>query len=154
MGLESHDEAHQHLQSKSYRILEKACAEAAWKNGYNSQMTQTDLQWLFHEWFSKDPYDWQLDVTEVILLGHDSVVVASTGAGKTMPFMMPLMLNKSKKVIIVLLLKILQVDQVQDILILIWGNSFLQVKWFEKMQIKTAAVKSDTWDLKLHQVCK
>jgi superfamily II DNA/RNA helicase len=61
-------------------------------------------------------------------LGHDSVVVASTGAGKTMPFMMPLMLNKSKKVIIVLLLKILQVDQVQDILILIWGNSFLQVK--------------------------
>ena len=117
-------------------------------------MTQTDLQWLFHEWFSKDPYDWQLDVTEVILLGHDSVVVASTGAGKTMPFMMPLMLNKSKKVIIVLLLKILQVDQVQDILILLWGNSFLQVKWFEKMQIETGAVKSDTWDLKLHQVCK
>ena len=125
MGSESRDEAHQHLQSKSYRILERARAEAARKNGYNSQTTRTDLQRLFREQFGKDPYDWQLDVTEAILLGLDSVVIAGTGAGKTMPFMMPLMLNKSKKVIIVSPLKILQVDQVRDILILIWCNSFL-----------------------------
>ena len=125
MGSESRDEAHQRLQSKSYRILERACAEAARKNGYNSQTTRTDLQRLFRERFGKDPYDWQLDVTEAILLGLDSVVIAGTGAGKTMPFMMPLMLNKSKKVIILSLLKILQVDQVRDILILIWCNSFL-----------------------------
>jgi len=49
----------------------------------------------------KDPYDGQLDVMEIILLGLDSVVIAGTGAGKTMPFMMPLLLNKSKKVIII-----------------------------------------------------
>ena len=115
MGSESRDEAHQRLQSKSYRILERARAEAARKNGYNSQTTRTDLQRLFRERFGKDPYDWQLDVTEAILLGLDSVVIAGTGAGKTMPFMMPLMLNKSKKVIIVSPLKILQVDQVRDI---------------------------------------
>jgi CRISPR/Cas system-associated endonuclease/helicase Cas3 len=89
------------------------------------QTTWTELQWLFRERFGKDPYDWQLDVTEVILLDLDSVVIAGTGAGKTMPFMMLLLLNKSKKVIIVLPLKILQVDQVWDILILIWCNSFL-----------------------------
>ena len=154
MGLESCDKAHQHLQSKSYRILEKACAEAAWKNGYNLQTTRTDLQQLFCEWFGKDPYDWQLDVMEAILLGLDSVVIAGTGAGKTMPFMMPLMLDKSKKVIIVSPLKILQVDQVQDILILIWCNSFLWAERFKKMQIKTAVVNSDTWDSKLHQACK
>jgi ATP-dependent helicase YprA (DUF1998 family) len=125
MGSESRGEAHRRLRSKSYRILEKARAEAARKNGYNSQTTRTELQRLFRERFGKDPYDWQLDVTEAILLGLDSVVIAGTGAGKTMPFMMPLLLNKSKKVIIVSPLKILQVDQVRDILILIWCNSFL-----------------------------
>ena len=96
------------------------------------------------EWFGKDPYDWQFDVAEAILSGLDSVIIASTGAGKTMPFMMPLMLNKSKKVIIVLSLKILQVDQVWDILILIWCNLFLLVEWFKKMQIETAAVDGAT----------
>src|ERR1700674_994654 len=110
MGSESHGEAHWCLRSKSYRILEKARAEAAWKNGYNLQTTRTELQRLFRERFGKDPYDWQLDVMEVILLGLDSVVIAGTGAGKTMPFMMLLLLNKSKKVIIVSPLKILQVD--------------------------------------------
>jgi bloom syndrome protein len=107
MGSESHDEEHQHLQSKSYRILKKACAEAAWKKGYNLRMTQTELWWLFHEQFGKDPYDWQLDVTETILLGLDSVVIAGPGAGKTMPFVMLLLLDKSKTVIIVSPLKIL-----------------------------------------------
>jgi reverse gyrase len=125
MGSESRSEVHQHLRSKSYRILKKAHAEAARKNGYNSQMTRTELQQLFRKRFGKDPYDWQLGFTEVILLGLDSVVIAGTDAGKTMPFMMPLLLNKRKKVIIVSPLKILQVDQVQDILILIWCNSFL-----------------------------
>src|SRR5882762_12023098 len=125
MGSESCGKVHQRLQSKSYRILEKARAEAAQKNGYNLQTTWTELQWLFRKRFGKDPYDWQLDVMEAILLGLDSVVITGTGAGKTMPFMMLLLLNKSKKVIIVSPLKILQVYQVRDILILIWCNSFL-----------------------------
>jgi superfamily II DNA helicase RecQ len=47
------------------------------------------------------------------LLGLDSVIVTGTGAGKTMPFMMPLLLNDKKMVIIISLLKILQADQVQ-----------------------------------------
>jgi bloom syndrome protein len=45
-------------------------------------------------------------------LGLDLVVIAGTGAGKTMPFMMPLLLDK-KKVIIVSPLKVLQADQVR-----------------------------------------
>jgi ATP-dependent helicase YprA (DUF1998 family) len=111
----SRDEEHWRLQSKSYRILEKAREEAARKNGYNSQTTRTAIRQLFRERFGNDPYDWQLDVTEAILLGLDSVVIAGTGAGKTMPFMMPLLLDKSKKVIIVSPLKILQADQVYPI---------------------------------------
>ena len=60
-----------------------------------------------------DPFEWQLDVTEAILLGLDSVVIAGIMAGKTMLFMMPLLLDKAKKVLIVSLLKVLQADQVQ-----------------------------------------
>jgi len=87
------------------------------KYGYDSQRTCTDIQQIFREWFGKDPYDWQLDMTGAILLGLDSVVIAGTGAGKIMPFMMPLMVDKSKKVIIVSPLKILQADQVQFLII-------------------------------------
>ena len=51
-------------------------------------------------------------MTEAILLGLDSVVIAGTGAGKTMPFMMPLLLDEKKKVVIISPLKVLQEDQV------------------------------------------
>ena len=50
---------------------------------------------------------------EAIILDLDSVVIVGTGACKTMPFMMPLLLDKIKKVIIVPLLKVLQADQVR-----------------------------------------
>lgn len=35
----------------------------------------------------KTPYEWQLDVTEALVLGLDSIVIAGTGAGKTMPLL-------------------------------------------------------------------
>jgi bloom syndrome protein len=43
-------------------------------------------------------------------------VIAGTSAGKMMPFMMPLLLDKHKKVIIISPLKVLQADQVQTVL--------------------------------------
>ena len=42
------------------------------------------------------PHEWQMDVTEAILLGLDCIVIAGTGAGKTMPFIMPLLLDETK----------------------------------------------------------
>jgi bloom syndrome protein len=62
-----------------------------------------------------EPYPWQLDATEAILLGLDSIVIAGTGSGKTMPFMMPLTLDPKKKIIIISPLKVLQEDQVRII---------------------------------------
>src|ERR1700678_1627762 len=47
-----------------------------------------------------------------IALSLHSLVIAGTGAGKTMPFMMPLMLDPKKKALIISPLKILQADQV------------------------------------------
>jgi ATP-dependent helicase YprA (DUF1998 family) len=105
-------EAQDRQYARAYRNLQKAREEAARKNGYDSTRTRSDLKSIFHDRFGKDPYEWQLDVTEAILLGLDSVVIAGT-AGKTMPFMMPLLLDDKKKVIIISPLKILQADQVQ-----------------------------------------
>ena len=56
--------------------------------------------------------DWQLDVTEAILLKLDSLVISGTGSGKTIPFMLPLLAHPEKVVIIISPLKVLQRDQV------------------------------------------
>jgi bloom syndrome protein len=113
MAPESRQEAHNRLRARSYKNLQKARDEAAQKNGYHSETTRGSLRSIFRERFGHDPHEWQLDVAEAILLGLDSVVIAGTGAGKTMPFMMPLLLDKKKKVIIVSPLKVLQADQVR-----------------------------------------
>lgn len=65
----------------------------------------------------KEPYTWQLDAAEAVLLGLDCLVVAGTGAGKTYPFVMPLLADstKSKKVIIISPLNDLEADQVRHI---------------------------------------
>ncbi|KAI0686049.1 hypothetical protein BC835DRAFT_1238823, partial [Cytidiella melzeri] len=39
------------------------------------------------------PYSWQLDISEAILLGLDPVLMAGTGAGKTLPFVLPLLVD-------------------------------------------------------------
>ena len=44
----------------------------------------------------KSPYSWQVDITEAILLGLDSVLLAGTGAGKTLPFVMPLLTDTTR----------------------------------------------------------
>jgi hypothetical protein len=64
------------------------------KDIYSSQQTHNKLTQLFRKRFGTDP-----------------------GAGKMMPFMMPLLLDKTKKVIIVSPLKVLQADQVHICLI-------------------------------------
>jgi ATP-dependent helicase YprA (DUF1998 family) len=99
-------------QARSYQNLDSARCNAAQKNGYSSSSTRAQLSELFRVRFGSNPHEWQLDVTEAILLSLDSIVIAGTGAGKTMPFMMPLLLNKKKKVVILSPLKVLQEDQV------------------------------------------
>jgi superfamily II DNA helicase RecQ len=127
MAKESGEDAHQQQRARSYSNLDKAQTDAKRKNGYNWQQTRNELTSIFREHFGTDPYNWQLDVTEAILLGLDSVVIAGTGAGKTMPFMMPLLLDKKKRVIIISPLKVLQEDQVHNSLYfcyseLIWDH--------------------------------
>ncbi|KAJ7233469.1 hypothetical protein C8J57DRAFT_982741, partial [Mycena rebaudengoi] len=111
-----------------YRALLQAARE---KTKYDSEATRRDLARLFEEEYGKPPYEWQIDVSEALILGLDCIVIAGTGAGKTIPFMMPLL----HFVLIISLLKILQGDQ---------------EKRLSKMGLPAAAVNGDTFsrDLK------
>ena len=60
-----------------------------------------------------EPYCWQVDITEAITLGLDCILIA--GTGKTMPFGMPLLLDTSRKkmVIVISPLNELELEQVR-----------------------------------------
>ncbi|KAJ6582551.1 P-loop containing nucleoside triphosphate hydrolase protein [Mycena vulgaris] len=115
--------------AKSQRLLKKAREKARRKNGYEFAKTRQQ--------YKKPAYEWQIDVAEALVLGLDAVVTAGTGAGKTIPFMMPLLLHREKFVLVISPLKILQEDQ---------------GKRFKKMGLKAAAVNGDTYsgELKEH----
>ena len=72
-----HPSLHEREIARSYRILEKARHKAFKKDGYNSASTRHRLTKLFSERFDgAELRPWQLDVTEAILLGLDSLVIA------------------------------------------------------------------------------
>lgn len=103
---------HEAIRNASQNRLQEARAAAQKQKKYNSADTRQGLTALFAERFGSAPYDWQLDVTEALLLGLDSVVITGTGSGKTIPFMLPLLQHPKKMVLIISPLKVLQRDQV------------------------------------------
>jgi ATP-dependent helicase YprA (DUF1998 family) len=103
---------HEVIKARSTAHLQQACETAEKKRKYNSLDTRTRLETLFSEQSGFKPYGWQLDVAEAILLGLDCVVIAGTGSGKTIPFMLPLLLHPDKMALIISPLKVLQRDQV------------------------------------------
>jgi len=123
---------------RSYKNLESAIQNASGSETqqYDSLATRTRIRRVFQDRFGSSAHEWQVDVTEAILLGLDSFVIAGTGAGKTMPFMMPLLLDPKSKCIIISPLKVLQEDQADR---------------FRKMQITATAVNGDTWNLELQK---
>ena len=66
-----------------------------------------------HRCNNLEPYPWQLNVAEALLLGLDCSVIAATGSGKTMPFVMPLFAQPEKQVLIISPLNALEEDQVR-----------------------------------------
>ena len=99
--------------------LEAARTAAVQAQGYNSKATRQAINDQFKRVFDgKDAFKWQLDTTEALLLGLDCVVIAGTGAGKTMPFAMPLLIEgtNSKMILIISPLNALQLEQVNSML--------------------------------------
>jgi hypothetical protein len=99
-------------------ILESAHATAAESTGYDTARTWCAIICKFKEAFNGNtPYDWQLDMAEALILGLDSMVIAGTGSGKTMPFGMPLLVDETKKKIVLIIspLNDLEVEQVDNL---------------------------------------
>jgi ATP-dependent helicase YprA (DUF1998 family) len=118
--------------------LQRAREEAFKMRGYQSAATRAKL----HAEFSKRndgmvAYDWQVDVSEALLLGLDCSVIAGTGAGKTMPFVMPLFVESNKIMIIISPLNALEEDQASR---------------FKKMGLSAVAVNGDTYSNEIHKV--
>ncbi len=142
-------------------ILNIARAAALKSRQYNSNKTRHDITLEFEKAFDgKTPYEWQVDVTEALLLRLDCIVIAGTGAGKTMPFAMPLLLDKTKRkmVIVVSPLKELQKDQVSLTICQIGSSCVSQIllssrrpnasrKWVSKQwqSAERIGTKSYTW---------
>jgi ATP-dependent helicase YprA (DUF1998 family) len=99
----------------SQKILEDARKSAKESHKFDSEATRQAIKDKFSSAFDgKLPYNWQVDVTEALMLGLDCIVIAGTGAGKTMPFAMPLLMdeNKSKSVVVISPLNQLEAEQV------------------------------------------
>lgn len=100
--------------ARSTKLLEKARQEAHKSRKYDSAAARALMSDGCLECKGFRPHSWQLDVAEAVLLGLDTVLIAGTGSGKTLPFVLPLFADKTgySKVIIVSTLNELEKEQV------------------------------------------
>jgi reverse gyrase len=122
-----------------HNTLEQARRKASEDSRYDSKVVREHIINEFKQIFEgRAPYDWQVDITDAILLGLDTTVIAGTGSGKTIPFILPLLAEERKKkmVLIISPLKELQKDQVSR---------------FEKMGFTATALNQDTWSTEIEQ---
>ncbi|KAI0634115.1 P-loop containing nucleoside triphosphate hydrolase protein [Trametes polyzona] len=131
---------HDDERARSYAILQAARDEAISKRKYDSALTRSKLVEEFRaRTGGKTPYDWQVDVAEALLLGVDCTVIAGTGSGKTMPFVMPAFVDSHKTYIIISPLNALERDQ---------GQRFAQLR------VSAAVLNGTTYTGKLLEVRK
>jgi ATP-dependent helicase YprA (DUF1998 family) len=112
-----------HMSSTSERqtqVLQAARDAATSCRQYSSVKTREDLVTSFKDAFNGlEPYSWQLDVTEALLLGLDCVTIAGTGSGKTMQFAMPLLVDRTKKKMVLVISPLNDLEEDQVILFLL-----------------------------------
>ncbi|KIO28651.1 hypothetical protein M407DRAFT_22237 [Tulasnella calospora MUT 4182] len=63
------------------------CSDPDWKSDPLAQY----ISWAAQQRWQRKPYDWQLELTLATLRGRDAVVIAPTGAGKSLPMILPLL---------------------------------------------------------------
>ncbi|KAI0309675.1 hypothetical protein OF83DRAFT_1071689 [Amylostereum chailletii] len=84
------------------------------------------------------PHQWQLDIAECLLLGVDCELIAPTGAGKTIPFALPLFYRPNKTIIVISPLNALERDQQRQ---------------FEDLGLRAKAINQETWNENVKTMC-
>ncbi|KAJ7785523.1 P-loop containing nucleoside triphosphate hydrolase protein [Mycena olivaceomarginata] len=135
--VQSRLDSHRRDAAKAVKILQKARTDAFKDRGYQSAPTRAKLR---NEFLERNngmvAHEWQIDMGEALLLGLDCSLIAGTGAGKTMPFVMPLFVESDKIIIIISPLNALEVDQASR---------------FRKMGLSAVAVNGDTYSNEIHK---
>ncbi|KAJ7320972.1 P-loop containing nucleoside triphosphate hydrolase protein [Mycena albidolilacea] len=135
--VQSRLDSHRRDAAKAVKILQKARTDAFKDRGYQSAPTRAKLR---NEFLERNngmiAHEWQIDMGEALLLGLDCSWIAGTGAGKTMPFVMPLFVESDKIIIIISPLNALEVDQASR---------------FRKMGLSAVAVNGDTYSNEIHK---
>ncbi|KAJ3836866.1 hypothetical protein F5878DRAFT_624112 [Lentinula raphanica] len=105
---------HSRLQDyKNYKWSQKNL-EASRRTGYDSKSSRAlPSSEFIRITGGPSAYTWQIDMAEALLLGLDCSVIAGTGAGKTMPFVMPLFIEREKCVLVISPLNALEEDQAE-----------------------------------------
>jgi len=84
-AVKSSEIPHNPEQARSYQNLEAARKLASENHGYDSASMCKQLKDAFRiRTEGREPFKWQLDAAEAFLLGLDCLIVAGTGAGKTL----------------------------------------------------------------------
>ncbi|KAJ7034223.1 P-loop containing nucleoside triphosphate hydrolase protein [Mycena alexandri] len=136
-AVQSRLDSHQRGIAKSAQILQKAREDARASRNYQSAPTRAKIRNDFREKNNGlTAHDWQVDIGEALHLGLDCTLIASTGAGKTLPFVMPLFVESEKMIIIISPLNALEEDQAAR---------------FRKMGLSAVAVNGDTWSNEVHK---
>ncbi|KAJ6600054.1 P-loop containing nucleoside triphosphate hydrolase protein, partial [Mycena sp. CBHHK59/15] len=130
-------DAHHRNALKAQKILQQAHDDALKSRGYQSAPVRAKIRLEFTQRNGgMVAHDWQVDMGEALVLGLDCSLIAGTGAGKTMPFVMPLFLESEKIIIIISPLNALEVDQAAR---------------FRKMGLSAVAVNGDTYSDAIHK---
>ncbi|TBU36469.1 hypothetical protein BD309DRAFT_995594 [Dichomitus squalens] len=120
----SHKEEHAH----SYAILEAAREAAKASHEYDSEATWQRLKDTFRQCMGG----------KALLVGLDCMVIAGTGSGKTMPFVMPTFVEAEKIYFIISPLNALEADQTAH---------------FAVLEVPAVAVNRTTFTDKLLEIC-
>lgn len=118
MPVQSRLDHHIRDAQKSAKLLQKARDDAnkTREGGYCSAAVRAKIR---NEFAKRNPgkiaHPWQVNIGEALELGLDCSLLAGTGSGKTIPFVMPLFSQLDKIVIIISPLNALEEDQVRAI---------------------------------------
>jgi len=140
-------ESHAQQKEKSYSNLNKSRELVA---DYKSETTRQKLVEACLERCNHRPHSWQLDADESFHLGLDCIILAGTGFGKTLPFVMPLMLDTEKILLVISPLNTLEVDQVTYLSYDRCGLS--QIRRSCELGLRAVAVNHGTYTTALHRV--